>query len=373
MGINAALVILVGSALAATAQDPSLDTQFVAPAVGGIQASASTTPTANRVSVRFRDAKVSEVLDWLEAHKVSFVISAGDVPRDTTITLNLEDRPLESVVTAIGQALGGHWSRTGGIWIFKKGISPFGEVSGLSGDTTWGPMFVPNAKTGPFSFFTPPDQKSLNELQKSGGTFFAPPQFDGKGFDGRMIDGKSFDAKNFEKSMKDLQDKMKKSFGPDFQEKLKKLAEEAAKNRDAFPAPGAKAFEFQFKDLERMQIDAKKMAEDAARAAKEGTPFSTFKFDMAPFSGAKPPIGGKFFVPSGGVHPHIFVSAGGSLDIKGFLKNLTSEQRDKMSKRGFIWWDDLTPQQKNQLGGRPDGRFEIRYKINDDEITIKGN
>jgi hypothetical protein len=55
-----------------------------------------------------------------------------------------------------------------------------------------------------------------------------------------------------------------------------------------------------------------------------------------------------------------------------FLKSLSSNQKDTQSKRGYIRYDDLTREQKRLLGVRPDGKFEIRLKVNQDEVVVRG-
>jgi hypothetical protein len=44
-----------------------------------------------------------------------------------------------------------------------------------------------------------------------------------------------------------------------------------------------------------------------------------------------------------------------------------------MRTRGFIYYNDLTREQREMLGKRPEGRFEIKMKVNNEEVVIKGS
>ena len=44
-----------------------------------------------------------------------------------------------------------------------------------------------------------------------------------------------------------------------------------------------------------------------------------------------------------------------------------------MRMRGFIYYVDLTREQRELLGVKPEGKFEIKLRENDQEVVIKGS
>lgn len=149
MFLNTVLLAGTLAGAAALPQDPSFDLQIATPTqhhaepipatvqsvvVQG-QATGGSTPfptvpaqrvgSEPRVSVQFREAKTGEVLAWLEQQGVNFIAAESDVPRETRVTLNIKDQPLETVLNALGRALGGRWEREGAIRVFRKGPSFF--------------------------------------------------------------------------------------------------------------------------------------------------------------------------------------------------------------------------------------------------------
>jgi hypothetical protein len=230
-------------------------------------------------------------------------------------------------------------------------------------------------------------------------------------------------SEEFSKSFgPEYQKRMEKEFGPEFQERMKKMAaemqrqygsqdseqmrklrEEAAREGRVYKRNKDGTYSVDKEELARIRQEA---AQEAVRARAEGDR-ARREGDRARQEGARarveaqrireralgdarsrtwvtPRVNGgsvytvrpgrngdlRFFRDQDGFRAG---EGGSAVDIKKFLRNLTPDQRDRQRKRGFIWWDDLTREQKELFGGRPDGRFEIHYKLNDDEITIRGN
>ncbi|AIE86886.1 hypothetical protein [Fimbriimonas ginsengisoli] len=489
MALNTVLVLAAGFGFIGTAQDPSLDQQIVTPVIGtsqntqGSQAATS----SPKVTVQFRGVKASEVFSWLENRGVNFVVSDGEIPAGTNVTLNLQDVSLDGAVDAIARALGGHWEKENGIRVFKRGEAPFRFFSGpevtagarngakspfqalprnrqsfnampampafpqghpLSDKEAeklfgkdyqkrmeeWGQEFA--KKFGPeqekaqkkwaeefakqhkgefgpgFQFkmqkeFGPEFQQRMQKefgpefqqrMQKEFGPEFQQrmqkefgPEFQQKmqkefGPEFHMKMQKEF-GPEFQKKMEKMGQEMQKRFGPgsDFEKQMKQLAEENAKSGRVYRLNGDGVYKLDKKQLEELKAEAARARSEGARARAEGAGarregararaeagrvrqgegWKVLRSGDSPYTFLRSKGDGNF---------HVFRSDSGSaLDIKKFLKNLTPDQRDRQRKRGYIWWDDLTREQKEMLGGRPDGRFEIRYKINDDEITIRGN
>jgi len=123
LGVTSAIVgagVVVG-------QDPSFEYPGVKPVL--TSGSDSTAPIVNcaqdqqkRVSVKFKNAKVSEVLDWLENQGVNFVTTTA--PKDARINLSVDNVPLDEVVSIIGNTLGGNFQKHGSTYVFQRG-EPF--------------------------------------------------------------------------------------------------------------------------------------------------------------------------------------------------------------------------------------------------------
>jgi hypothetical protein len=59
--------------------------------------------------------------------------------------------------------------------------------------------------------------------------------------------------------------------------------------------------------------------------------------------------------------------------VKRLLDSLTPAQKTLMQNRGHLSWIDLTQEQQQLLGNRPQGRFEIEFREGDRKIIIRGN
>jgi hypothetical protein len=114
---------LLGAYASAGLQDPTFDFRFAAPELAPEQATPVivSKPAQPTVTARFRSAKVGDVLAWLERQNVNFIAAESDLPLQTRVSINLVDQPLDQVLSAIGEALKGHWIRRGNIHVFRSG------------------------------------------------------------------------------------------------------------------------------------------------------------------------------------------------------------------------------------------------------------
>src|SRR5579862_1028543 len=213
----ATLLGLAGIGLAA--QEPGFDYQVAAPVDTPATATLADYRVAQNqslnqggVSARFHDARVVEVLEWLDKQGVNYVIADPSL-NDHKITLNIDDQPVGDVADAIASALGGHWEHRGKIRVYKNGpgfgtdfFGGQGMVFPQGGEWNVVPK-LPQDKDGQnriyefsgpdmksFTFSSPdlkglPQDKSLNELFRN----------DGKSGFGTYTLGNHFD---FDKFMK---------------------------------------------------------------------------------------------------------------------------------------------------------------------------
>lgn len=238
LGLTSAVVgagIVVG-------QDPS----FEYPAVQPILTSGNHMPVEDlnvqdkKISVRFKQASVEEVLDWLSNQGVSFVTTG--IPKDAKINLTVTDIPLSEVIDVVGQSLGGSFVKRGNTYIFQKGTrnfvfeAPIAQIREV-------PVELHNLK-------------ALEEVRALQGHQFAMPE----GFAFKMLD--SQDPKS-QKEMQQLREKMMKEFGPnsDFMKKLQKEMGDTKK------------WESLHKDMAKHHEHNAKLHEEMMRKFGEGSAF----------------------------------------------------------------------------------------------------
>jgi hypothetical protein len=380
------LIALTAALAGGTAQDPTMDLQIAAPVLTDTEIAPQVTPASQgaKVTAQFRNAKASEVLEWMEKRGVNFVVNDDDIKPEAKVTLSVTDVPLEAVLDSLAAALGGHWERRDKMRIFHKGPGFF-SIQGQ-------PAFP---SSGSF-----PAQGTFGATPKAPMNFAVPP-IPPTAFDGKAFDGKAFD-KDFAKRMKEMAAKMEKDFGPEFQKKMEqhmkefkaytledgklrelqgKEREEALKNAKGQREEALKMSEQQRAEARKMaekaRVDGRKVAEEARKMAAEARKMAEKARAEGQRAYTLSPNGNVYrLAPSTRDGRRSFITPSfpvNGMDMGKFLKSLSSNQKDTQEKRGFIRYDDLTREQKHLLGVRPDGKFEIRLKVNQDEVVIKGD
>ncbi len=75
-----------------------------------------------RVTKSFRDASVTEVLEWLQSQGVDFVVETSTVPKDKRVTMSVSDAAPDDVVRAVASALGLVAQKNGSVYSFRPGL-----------------------------------------------------------------------------------------------------------------------------------------------------------------------------------------------------------------------------------------------------------
>jgi uncharacterized coiled-coil protein SlyX len=365
--------------LAISAIEPQFDYELAAPS----QATPVLYQASPNVSVQFHDTSVGDVLSWLEKQGVSFVVSDPKL-KERTITLNIQNQPLDEVVDAIANALGGHWDRKGNIRIYKDGegfgmysftmpqIKTFDKnyMDGLpvpdGGQGTWNvvPPALPDGKL-PQVWNVPPGQPGMQqfriwsddpkarELEKQLDELRKNP------------DQNSEKIKELEKKLGELRKSEVGGFafgdgnGPEVwnmppgqfriwgddpkAQELEKQLKELRKNPDLNDE--------KIKELQKKLSELRK-SEVGGFAFGEGSGQGTWNV-----------------VPPAGIKPYHF-SFG--FDLDRFTKSLSDKQKELMKSQGYLKIDDLTDEQRSQLGivGHPE-HFELDYSKDGQDIVIK--
>ena len=320
------------------------------PAVYGLDPAAApddpivqtTVAPARRVTVRFSNAPVKQVLDWLSKQDADFVVASSSIPSDLRITLSVKDEPLSAVEKVIASAMGGSWSKHDGILVFHKGAMGDMPFNVFSSD---GPMGD--------------NPKWLKMLPNGNGQIWAGP--DGKAFDLKLKDLDKLDdqfgpewQKKFEKDFgPEFQKKIQGQFGPEWQKKIEKDfgPEFQKKIQGQFGPEWQLKFEkdfgpeFQKKLQDQFGPEWQKKMEDMAKNGKGPT---------WAFSNGK---GGPVF-------------SIGRQDFNGLLESLTADQKATMHKNGYLTPKDLNDKQRKMLG-EVTGKFELHVKTDKGEMTVK--
>lgn len=397
-----------------------------APAVTVISEAAPAQEDSQKVSASFNHAAVSDVMDWLTKNGVSFVADDGDLPKDETITLNVQDQPLDDVLNAVASALGGHWERKGQVRVFRKGegftvLGDDGDV--LTPGKNW-KMVAPDAKAwsvGPDgkSWSVGPDGKGWKDMPKiqafgkDGDQMFVmpdipdvniniPPMGDMQGLEKlknlQDMPGLSDDVrKEIEEAMKQAQDAMSKN-GEAMKEsqsereeamkavakameearsaqdnsgmtdEIRKEVEQAMKSaQDAMKSSGE-----QMKESRAGQEEARKEVEKAMEQARKAIEQARKEHPEA-FGN------GNFFYgnPDGKSNTYQYRFGKGATTITGssfkkFANSLSPEQREENRRQGYIRWQELSDAQRKLLGVSGDGKgWTIKIDQDGDEITVK--
>jgi hypothetical protein len=322
MALQAVLLAAAGMNMI-VGQDPRMDLQFAVPTVdhglvpyvakevasvqvqggpgspglvaGNYNLHFASVQETKRVTATFRAARAAEVLSWLEKQGVSFIVADGTVPPNTTVTVNLVNQPLPTVVDALGRALGGHWVRQGEIRVFQRGPG-FTE------------RLIAPAVTGTADLKVPAIR--VEELEKRLG-----PEFE----------------KRMEARMKALETRMTPT-------------------------------------IEKRVAESMKAMEKSAQIREEAMKRVYERSTAPPIVRTETRVGTTRVAPT---RDSIRIS---TMDGAGLIRSLDSGQRHTMRTRGYLRYDELSAAQKRMLGSVPSSAtFEIRFKINNEEVVVRGN
>lgn len=377
--LGLASILICAGALAY--QDPSFEYPGVKPVLtSGCQVSAAAEPIfQKKVTVRFENADLDTILDWLSNQGISFVTTGLD--KDKSVNLNLSNVPLGQAIDAIGQALGGHWNRHGNVFSFEKGgwVTFGGTVSAGGSGMIIDPGTMPKASVMDISPWMDPsdqqDPKKFEELQKQMQKQFGPDSDFMKqiqkqwGENGEMRKQmqKQFGPdsefmkqfKNFKWSNKDFQGF--KNFKWDGKDDFKwnEFSREIQKSL----GPDSE-FQKQFKNFKWSDKDMKSFMDmkDFKWDSKDMKGFKDFKWDPKDMKGFE--NFSKEWKEDGLMQGQ---------DLKGIAKSLTSAQREKNKQQGFLYYSDLTPDQKRKLGMKATGNWSITYSEDGESFTVKSD
>jgi len=314
-------------------QDPTLNLQFAIPVAEETVAASTTAELVGsidkqtqRVSLRFTNAKAKDVIGWLQKQNVNFVIEDSELPKDKTVSLNLQNQPIDDVMEALGAAFDGSFEKRKDIWVFRAGR----RAMFFSDD-----LALPGAPMAPRSLrmtlpsppklrgiegkdLTPEQKKKLEaemqhleaEMKKLGTELGKQFQFQFKDFDGKFDE--EF-AKKLELQLKDFD----KTFGKDFEIKMDRIG---------------KALEVELKAHEEAMIALDKAAKAGERAVQ------------------------------------VRVKAAQTEEL---FKSITPEQKKLQKDRGYLKLSDMTAEQRKLITADPKAEFEIKIVKNDETLVIK--
>lgn len=247
--ILSALAAVAAIAIVAAAQDPTFEypaakhVGFDVPKDSLFQGSAS----SGSVSVSFRNATAREVLDWLKNEGVNFVVDDGQINKDGRVSLNVVNKPLQTVMDALARAWGGHWEKKNDIWIFRKGVDFFSSSGDLAGTP------APNTAYAPY----------LQNRLKSDGAIVAKID----NLDQVLRIQGDLGKERSEALTKALQKDDSKSW-EEFAKAWQKWAQEYEKNFREFEK-NFKGKDFDFKMNVKMLEEMQKHAQDMAKAGEK--------------------------------------------------------------------------------------------------------
>lgn len=394
LGLTSAIV---GTGIV-VAQDPSFEYPPVQPILtsGKIE---ETQAQDKKITVRFKQASVDEVLDWLSNQGVSFV-TAG-VPKDAKISLSVTDMPLSEVIAAVGNALGGSFIKSGNTYVFHRGARSFvfdapvatlREIPKIDMKAIQELERMPEVV--PFKSFNSQDpqvQKELQQLREKMQKDFGPNSDFMKKLQQEMGDAKKWES--LHKDQAKLHEEMRKRFGDGsaFQRDMKvwgeqdaKKWEEFGKQMKAWGDKHGKEMELKFgpdsnfaKEMKAFKLENGKMRELSEKEREQMMrelevkmkSLKDFKMPAMPAMPPMPKMEGKAFavpaIPSTNFH------SGNILDV---AKGLSPAQRELNKKQGFLYWSDLTKEQQAKIGARDwTGNWSITINRDGESFTLKGD
>lgn len=376
-----------------------------------------------KITKSFDNVPLSEILRWLAAEGVSFVVRDSEIT-DSKVTLNFSNEALRDAVNAIADAFGGSWRKRGSVYVLQTGPAMF-----------FGAPAAPQVPMSNFQFempkiaqgreFSEADRKAFEQKLKEIEPEIAklrdmkieiPPMAFAKVHgDGKMSEQ---DRKELEKELaklKDLKIEMPKvdwakvHDGPMSEEHRRALEKSLAPLKDLkIEIPKMENFRLHEREMteqERKEFKAemeklhkelakshsehskvfseqhakemKKMAEHMAKTLKDQKG-KTFVFER----GKPGDKGVHFFTPNGkdvrvftgpdDMHitaPRFVMTEG---NIKKLMGSLTATQKQTMRSKGYIKFSDLNSSQKAMLGDLSGTKnWTVTYVIDGQRLSIK--
>lgn len=369
------LAVAVGAGVLAH-QDPSFEYPAVKPVL--TTSPAGETEVADSalqktISVRFKDASPSDVFDWLSNQGISFVTT--DVPKNIKINLNLRDVALGDAIDALGDAMGGGWVRRGGVFVFQSGMQR-SMFKGTDLPAIGGQTFME------FKDMNPEQAKKWKEYGEKMAKQFGPDSPFQKDMEKQFGENSDY-AKRMEKQFgadSAFQKQMEKQFGAnsDFVKKMQKQFGEGSefqknlhKNFDGNFDRSMKfdkgVFDLSLKNQDKMLAELDKLMKSKDLQMKK------FEIDMKAHE--KSMVDLEKFMDSAKFDKNMVFSGDfvKSQDFGGIAKSLTPAQREKNKKQGFLYYRDLTNEQKRMLGIKSDGTWTVTYSRDGETFTVKSD
>jgi hypothetical protein len=318
LGVSALLLGAMGVS-SNGAQDPG---KPAPPAEVAAPTPASLEPALQqRVSVKFENAPLAEVLKWLQTNGVSFVIDQDSIPRDKRVTINIVNQPLDDVMEAIAAAFGGAWERHGSVYSFndrfRAFIAPGAAMEG-----------IPKIHMKELEELGPEMHKHLSDIMKN------IPEIDMK-----MLEGMG--------ELKAIP-KIKLEQMPELKDLDKKIRE---------------GVELKLKGLEDLKGLDTKIHGDLELKLK----------NMEDLKGLETKI-------RAGELEGLDKKIRGEVELKmkeldketKLMESLTPSQWEKHEKHGYLTPADLTPAQREILGDLPkNGNWSITYVIDGKKLSLR--
>lgn len=251
-----ALAAVAAIAIVGAAQDPTFDypaAKHVGFDIPKEDQSLTSNQSTEKVSVTFRNASIREVLDWLKNQGVSFVVGDDQVNKDGHVNINVMNQSLDTVMRALGTAWDGHWEKRDGMYVFRKGASPFGLAPSVAGQGTV--------------------QSLLGRAEKADeavrtGAFGGRNLLGTGGLGGNAFSAQGMPKEQQELLQKALKDRNNPKAWEEFQKSWEKWAKDYEKNFQEFEKNfKGKDFKFQFDEKQLKELE--KQSEDMAKTGEK--------------------------------------------------------------------------------------------------------
>lgn len=273
------------------------------------------------------DGTVNDLVKWLSKEGVSFVIDK-DALKNKKISVNISNQPLDDVMSALGDVMGGTWVQRGNVYTFKDGLK-LRYFTGRDGqmDEKFADQFRLDSE------LNSEQMKKFREDMEKFKVDMKKFKFDEK----ELQRLKGDDVKFFE--LKDLKD-MK------------------------FPGLEKKDLEELKKELQKIEKGSKsskvKVFTDSDIKLLEDLPLKLKELDLEKLNEMKDL---KIFEM-----PAVKLQ---SENFKRLLKSLTPSQKELQKSRGYLLITDLTPEQRKMIGTDPKGDFSMSFSIDGESVVIK--